>query len=235
MDGNTQVGCSIGMLKNFEDAGATITDREDNGTTTKVIDRVCMYRRHTNSKFEDVASEIFPKASFVIIHKLGESEDKLEQSINSIKEMKFISLSKPKIVICHEENFSKMIAFSKNEDFSFANVHIVCMIEKLYTDHMYDEAFKRCSNGYVFFLNSGQEVSEDKLVKLNIAINILMLRVLSVTGDVECHMATMYKYLKGNREKTINQKVEDMNKLFPSKTSYTWEEIDDKVASYLKR
>ena len=219
-DGNNQTGCQHGVLERFEKAGASIKDVPYDGKTSKIIDRVCMYRRHEGFS-GDVVKEVIPKTNFVIVHN-SKIED-LTNTIDSIQNLPNFSDSCKKIVICSDSMNSTMVKFC--ESIIKCEFELVKVLDNLYNGIVYDEAFRRCTNGYICFIKSGDLVP-DIISVLNKAINIDMKKVVAVCGEIEIYSAVLYKLLKGNKGKDIKDKLEEMVKLLESEHVFNWRDLN---------
>lgn len=219
-DGNDQVGCQHGVLERFEKAGASIKDVPYEGKISKIIDRVCMYRRHEGFS-GDVLKEVIPKTNFVVVHS-GPMEN-LANTVRSIHSLPDFSSSCKKIVVCTDSFNMEMVRFC-DENIS-CEYEIVKVIENLYNGIVYDEAFRRCTNGYICFVKSGDSVP-DIISVLNKAINVDMKRIVAVCGEVQIYSAILYKFLKGNKVKDVREKIEDMVELLESEHVFNWRDLN---------
>ena len=219
-DNKLQTGCRHGALESFEKAGASIKDVSYDGKTSKIIDRVCMYRRHEGFS-GDVTKEIIPKSNFVINHS-GDLE-KLENTVRSIQSLPDFEFSCKKIVIC-TDSFQQLVKFCENN--IVCEFEVVKVMDNLYEGIANDESFRRCTNGYICFVNSGDLVP-DVISVLNKAINIDMKKVLVVCGEVQIYSAILYKFLNGNKIKDVREKIDEMMKLIESDHVFNWRDLND--------
>lgn len=160
MEDNNQTGCELGVLNQISKNGKEISNREVDGKVFKKFPGVCMYRR-SHEWTGDLLSEVFIPSTFVVIHS-GEIE-KLTKTIKSLNKVK--ALKPIKLIICHDTHNLKEI--KDNANIFNGKSECVYLIDKIYKDIMYDEAFKRAKNGWVFFLQSGKEVPSNYLEVVN--------------------------------------------------------------------
>ena len=88
------------------------------------------------------------------------------------------------------------------------NSQCVYLVDKIYKDIMYDEAFKRAKNGWVFFVRSGHKVPEDYLEVVNYTKNSLLHDFVAISGEIEGYMSIIYKALRGCSGTHIKEKVQ---------------------------
>lgn len=221
-ENNKQSGCVYNVPEMFEAAGATSERVTDSDKEFLVINRVCMYRRHEQPEI-DVKKAILPKLNIVIIHKDGASQEGLISTLSSINAVEQASDSIKKIIVCHEDtNFKKIIGVCKKN--SIIPTDIVMMIDKLDTDAMYDESFKRALNGYVLFINSSHTLDKDLVNILDYAINTKMQQVFCINEYPEIYMSVLYKYVKGNKLENIKDKINKLTELNDN-TKFSWSQL----------
>jgi hypothetical protein len=104
------------------------------------------------------------------------------------------------------------------------------MVDKLYDGIMYDEAFRRAKNGWVFFVDSGKDVDPLFLEKVNLNKNVLLDDFVAVSGEVSGYMAVVYKYCRGNRQSSIDDKLKEMNARILSS-----DEMERNYRAYIER
>ena len=93
------------------------------------------------------------------------------------------------------------------------NFTAVYLVESVYDNFIYDEAFKRSKNGWTIFTRSGNTFIPETLEIINYAVNTKMRNFVAIP-DIECYMAVIYKYLKGQNGESIKNKLE----FFPDST-----------------
>lgn len=206
----TQIGCEMGMLSKFAEAGYVIDDDLVDGIFYKRIHGVCMFRRTEREPLSQIRDCIYPKVNFVVIDS-GSLED-LKLTLESVCTTKY-----KKIIVCSErDNFGETVKFCKN----ICDCDVVFMVDKMYQNQMYDEAFRRCTNGYIGFVKAGTVVDQSYLDKLDKALNDQLKKVIYVSGEIELYMSAVYKYLKGNRLAPIAEKLANFS-------GFTWENLND--------
>lgn len=194
MTGNVQTGCSLSILDRFRESGATLSDYEDETGTYSQVNKVCMYRRSEWDYSRDIHDDVFIKSTIVILHNQG---DNLKQTLLDIANLD--TPKPPNVIVCHTtDNLSEIyrLGTSLIDRKNFSCVHLV---ESTYDGAIFDEAFKRCKNGWVFFIDSGVTVQKDLLRALNHSVNYQMSGAIAVIGQVEAYMAVAYKVLHGKR------------------------------------
>ena len=200
MDGEEQTGCSLGILDQLSKNGVEVLSHEVAEGKFKKFQGVCMYRR-PNEWAGELLTEVFIPATFVIIH-TGEIE-KLAKTVDSLLKVKS---PKPfKTIVCHDTHDLKEI---KSAVANLKNSQCVYLVDKIYKDIMYDEAFKRAKNGWVFFVQSGHKVPEDYLEVVNYTKNSLLHDFVAISGEIEGYMSIIYKALRGCSGTHIKEKVQ---------------------------
>ena len=221
MHGNVQTGCELGILDRFEDSGATITRFHDDGKTYKQVNKVCVYRRPEWDWTGDIYAETFIRSTIVVIHNEG---DDLESTLKSIVSLK--TPKPPNVIICHTTNnpseiHKTGISFVEPKRFS-----CVYMVSSSYNGSIYDEAFKRCKNGWIFFVPSGQSLDSNTLAAMNHAVNYNMKTHVATTG-LESYMAIAYKLFHGHLGHIREALAEIPN------ATLDWKEIDENYRLYI--
>jgi hypothetical protein len=200
MDEEKQTGCSLGILDQLSKNGVEILEHEGAKGKFKKFQGVCMYRRAAEWE-GDLLTEVFIPATFVIIH-TGEIE-KLAKTVESLLKVK--APKSFKTIVCHDTHDLKEI---KSTMANLQNSQCVYLVDKIYKDIMYDEAFKRAKNGWVFFVQSGHKVPEDYLEVVNYTKNSLLHDFVAISGEIEGYMAIIYKALRGCSGTHIKEKVQ---------------------------
>lgn len=199
----TQIGCQLDLLERFKESGAEITTRTTEGETSFVINRVCQSRRNKDWK-GDIYSEIFIPITIVVTYN-GSPKD-LKQSLYCIRHLS--APKRPRVIVCHGVKDSEVVSEIIKDDKS-SSITRIMIVEELYTDASRDEAFKRCKNGWVLFTKSGEHLEPETLEILNFAINYRMGTFVAVSG-LECFMAVVYKYLRGQMGGSIFDKLKEL-------------------------
>lgn len=226
MHSNVQTGCDIGVLERLKEISVPMSTHVVNGNVYAKFPRVCMYRRDANwsGDTDQLVSEVFIPSTFIVIH--TGTIDKLHTTLASLLH---VETKKPiKVIVCHEDDDLKRVGDITKSYFS--NYECVYMVDKLYDGIMYDEAFRRAKNGWVFFVDSGKVVNKSFLEAVNLNKNVLLDDFIAVSGEVSGYMAVIYKYCRGNRQSSIDQKLKEMNARVLST-----EEIYDNYRAYLER
>lgn len=205
MEDHIQIGCSLGVLEQYVKNGVKITDLTDDEGIHKVIPRVCMFRRDENQPYSSLYEETFIPATFIIIS--DNDLDGIAKTIESLNHV--ISPKSFKVIICHTSSDIKKV--SEIARISNKNTECVYLIDKLYKDIMYDEAFRRSKNGWSCFVKSGYEVDPEYLEVLNFSKNSLLLDFVAVNGEfIDSYMSVIYKLVKGYRGASVKEKLSDI-------------------------
>lgn len=214
MDGNEQNGCELELLETL----GVESSHEYEGKTYKIVNGVCMSRSYDEKR---QVKQVF---NIVVLHGASEGNkdrllDDILNDINSIE----IPNVEIRIIICHSDDPVKirdMTSHIKKE------VEIVWVLDELYENQVYDDAFRRCKNGYVIYVNSGFQIPQESLEKLRDAASTGK-KVLYVEGDeqgnMETYFAVFYKYLKGNKIEPIYGKFASLEDF--SKHSFKWSDL----------
>ncbi len=204
MDNGSQTGCSVGVLTQLEKNGVDIS--KDGGFFK--FPGVCMSRRleQWEGSYTDLFIQNFIPSTFVIIHSEGSN------LVDTLKSISKVVTPKPtNVIICHDTHNLKEIHTLASENLSGIKFQCVYMVDKLYKDIMYDEAFNRAKNGWVFFVDSGKIVPDDYLEAVNFSKNHLLLNFVAVFGEIDGYLAIIYKHLKGNKAVNIKEKIHCLN------------------------
>lgn len=203
MEDHIQTGCSLGVLEQYVKNGVKITDLTDDEGIHKVIPRVCMFRRDENWSGQ-LDIETFVPATFIII-----SDGDLPGISTTLASLQLVSSPKPfKTIICHTSSDIKKVSEITH---GHKNIECVYLIDKLYKDIMYDEAFRRSKNGWSCFVKSGHEVDPEYLEALNFSKNSLLLDFVAVNGEsIDSYMSVIYKLVKGYRGASVKEKLSDI-------------------------
>jgi hypothetical protein len=213
MHGTVQTGCQLKMLSKFEECGYEVNNIVIGDNLYKRVETLCMFRSNEKLPVEDIRQKIYPKVNFVVIHPKGRTDEQLKTTLNSINNVRFRKV----IVVTEETSFAPFVRKCKE---IIDNCEIVLMIEKLYKDHMYDEAFKRCVNGYVAFVDSGKEVPVDMVDRLDSAMHDDLKKVYYISGEIPVYMAAIYKHVKGYKNGPISEQLKDLE-------GYTWSNLNE--------
>lgn len=222
MEDDKQVGCKLNVLDKFGEVGTTITDRVVGDSTFKVINGVCQFRR-SEGWDGDLYVETFIPASIVILHRSNDIS-LLKASIAGVD--KLITPKRPKIIVCYTSQSPRQIeeVIGDRKD-----ITKVFMIESLYDNAIYDEAFKRCKNGWVLFIDSSKVLSEDTLEILNWSVTSELGNFVATSG-IESYMAVVYKFYKGQKGCSLVDKLIEL-----SPTSVVdWSELDENYRLFHK-
>lgn len=206
MHNNSQTDCELGVLDQLTALKKPIETITIDEKEYKKFKGVCMYRRTKDwdGDINKLQTEVFIPATFIVIH-TGDIKD-LEKTIESIRHVKS---EKPfKTIVCHDSNNIKQMRETCN---GLANCSFVYMVDKLYKDIMYDEAFRRAKNGWVFFVDSGEVVPCDYLININTNKNIYLLDFVAVTGKINGYMSIIYKWLHGCKGSHIKEKLNNIS------------------------
>lgn len=214
--------CSANVLEVFERRGETQLDSNDK----HVVNRVCQYRSHSGESLKEVKKRIFPILNYVIVNKSENFKD-IEKTLKSITKIQRLNDSNPRVIIATEGRVKELMDFCNNKFPNLPKIYVK-IIDNRYEEFIFDEAFNRCQNGYVLFLESGDSVDRDFLKTLNKAVNEKMLKVVAIT-DINCYMAVLYKHLKGYSGANIKEKIEMMKSIYPesANTVYLMEKLNE--------
>lgn len=214
MDGNEQNGCELGLLETL----GVESSHEYEGKTYKIVNGVCMSRSYDEKR---QVKQVF---NIVVLHGSsdGNQDRLLDNTLNDINSIE-IPHVEIRIIICHSDDPTKirdMTLHIKKE------VEIVWILDELYENQVYDDAFRRCKNGYVIYVNSGFSIPKESLEKLRDAHSTGK-KVLYVEGDeqgnMETYFAVFYKYLKGNKVEPIYGKFASLEDF--DKHSFKWSDL----------
>jgi len=223
MHGKVQTGCSLGILDRFEEAGAEITLHCDEGVAYKKVDRVCMYRRPDWDWNSNIYDEVFIRSTIVVLHSSG---DDLKETLKSVAALD--TPKPPNVVVGHTTDNLSEIYKTGTSIISPKRFSCVYMVESTYDGATQDEAFKRCKNGWIFFVKSGTVLDKDTLKVLNHSVNYTMNNNLATTG-IECYMALAYKVLHGHR----GLMLETLSQI--PKAVIGWDKLNEDYRLYIER
>ena len=222
MHGKVQTGCSLDIVDLFRDAGTEISTHLDEDRVYFKINGMCMYRRQEWPADKNIHEDVFIRSNIVILH---DGED-LDQTLSDILVLN--TPKPPRIVVCHTTKDLLSIYNKWSPIFGVDKFACVQIIDSLYEDSWYDDAFKKSKNGWVFFIKSGQRVDKDILNVLNHSVNHSMRKHIATSG-IECYMSVAYKYLKGQRG-SIKQALSEIGG-----STVDWKDLDEDYRLYIKR
>lgn len=214
--------CQAGVLNEFNNRGETQLDSNDN----HVVRRVCQYRSHDDESLKEVKKRIFPILNYVVIHRNKDIKS-IEKTLKSISKIQRLHDSNPKVIIATDGEVKELMS-SCNSKFPKLPKTYIRLLDDRYEEFIFDEAFNRCQNGYILFIESGDSVDKNFLKTLDKAVNQKMLKVVAIP-DINCYMAVLYKYLKGYSGADIKEKIEMMKSIYPdsSNTVYSMEKLNE--------
>ena len=92
------------------------------------------------------------------------------------------------------------------------------------------DAFLKVKNGYSIIIESEEDISQSHIDKLNMLVNKKMRRVGLISDSPVTINNALFKYLKGNKVVSYQQKLTEMSEEQKvSKMIYTWEEVNETV------
>lgn len=213
MHGKVQTGCELKLLSKFEELGYEVSNIVNDDHVYKRVETLCMYRSPEKLAINDIRQKIYPKVNFVVIHPKGKTNEDLEITLNSINTLRYRKV----IVVTEDTRFGPFVRKCKS---LVDDCEVVLMIEKLYKDHMYDEAFKRCVNGYVAFVDSGTIVPDNMIDRIDSALHDDLKKIYYIQGDIPVYMAAIYKHVKGYRNGPIMDQLQELE-------GYTWDNLNE--------
>ena len=226
--------CHLGKLEKFFSLGAI--KQEEEGKF--LINRICNFRRTKDwqgekdiSQCEKTVSEEVQIVGSVVVFTSDMHE--LDECLQNLSNTKYIENFK--VIISHFEDISMNQVFQYlKEQTHIKNCVAVGIKEDMESDdqiNFLDEAFKRAKNGFIVTIDSAQKFDLNILEKLHKFIYEEMNRLLYVPpsdGIHECVVQAMiYKYLRGNKFWTFEEKIKEFTEHHNLKSQITsWNQIN---------
>lgn len=232
-------GCKLGKISKYEKLGAEFEQRDGQF----LVNRVCLFRR-TQEWQEDrsieecmeiTTKEVRICGSIVVyasdMKELDKCLSKLAKS-KHIENFKIIIAHHSKLIvrtvfdyIQSQDHFEEVIAVSVNEaEFHTGEIHFL------------DEALKRSKNGFIITLDSSKDFDEHMLDKINYFVYDQMEKLLYIPPTEEVNgsvvMAVIYKFLKGNKFWSFEEKMNAIAKHQDVGSQITsWDKINEKYSN----
>lgn len=224
--------CLHGLLDVFKDRGANIILEED----SPVIDRVCQYRKTLDwnvdkndaEKISIRNDEVYIKGTIIVI---ANDIEKLKLSINKLND--FHKIKNFKIIVIYNKIKSKELLNICSD----LKTEYKCMLYFNDLNLQIYRSLEFAKNGFLFIIDSNQQIQDDLIDKVNYVINKKLFRVLHISNDGNLHesvnMIHMYKYIKGDLDIPIRDKLLDIEE--EEKPAYSqvfsWKEIDEQYSN----
>lgn len=204
MHGNVQTGCELGILENLDRTKVDIQHYYSEGYSYKKIDRICMYL--SEEKRDDIETKAFIKFTIIIKHKNGQPVADLEKTLKNVS--LFETLKDINVIVASDCLDLDQIYRLSTKYFKPQKVKCLKLIQEIYDDSIDDEAFRLSKNGWICFIDSGKEYHEDLLMSINHTLNKNM-ELIGCTDDPKFYPCFLYRFLNGNKEKSIDLKLEE--------------------------
>lgn len=214
---STQTGCQLGR-----DTKLDFLELDDENNF--ILDRFCTAYRPQEwlsqltleeSKITDkiVMEEMVPAVGFIILfdHNLLNLE-------NTLLDIQWQEWEKPKYICVvndkteYNEDIQRYLA--EMFDYNTTKHHLLNITSDIAQKHMLiDEAFKHAENGWIYVTTSGEKIDRQLIKKLHKWINIDVKRLAMIKpyDDINglVFQASLFKFLKGNGIKKIDEEVYD--------------------------
>ena len=218
---NKRKTCSKGLYKVFLGRNAEVTFLEDDVT----IDRICPHKNITDSPNQD-------PYIFGTIVLLVDNKDNLKTTLNEINKNK--NIEKFKILILY-----KNLKYHDLLQLCIENIR--CSYRLVYmatTDIEFQiyKSLKFAKNGFIFIIDTNQEIEANMIDKVNHFVNNKLYRVLHIHNNNEIHqsvsMIHLYKWLKGHLGEDMAFKLKDISETEQSDPQiYTWKEVNEQYSN----
>lgn len=225
--------CLLGCHSLFKDREAEFVWEDDGGPS---IDRVCPYRRKKEWEFsrtieermELATREVYVKGTILLhvksLDDLIKTLDKIS-TIPRIENFKIIVSHSSSIKTCDmKELCEKRITFTQ-----YCCVRHCDNSEEMQIYH----SLKEARNGYVIILDCSKDFDTNCIDKLNHFLYKKLFRLLHVNGVAgsthqSITMVSIYRFLKGDIQCSIGEKLKDIAEYENSDPQITnWEKIDE--------
>jgi hypothetical protein len=221
--------CDHGLISIFKDRGAEI----DWHNSYPRIDRVCLYKRNKDWKIEKSiedklllsSNQIYIMGTIIIIAHDAES---LKTTIDQLKQEE------------HLINFKLLILYDKIKykdilDICGNNINTSYKCIYMATNNIPFQIYKAlefAKNGFLFILESEKAMDSNLIDRINTMVNKKLFRLLHVSNDGQLHqsvnMIHLYKYLKGDLQCPIKEKIKDIASQESSDPQvFSWKEVNE--------
>lgn len=230
--------CHIGRLDKFVEQGAEVQDVDGK----YLVERICLFRRtdawkkserrrrNLDQAASDVSKEVQICGTIVVY---ADNLDSLDECFQSLRHAKYIENFN--IVVAHYDDLKIQHVFNYIQKQEYLeNVMAIKINESEEGTNFLDEAIKRAKNGFVVTIDSDKRVDQTILEKLQKYVYDEMRRLIYVPptdGVHECVIfGVIYKYLKGNRFWTFDEKIKELSKEQGLDDQITtWEKINESI------
>ena len=233
-DGTTpqQIGCELGMIERFKEAGVEVIEAFDEKHEFYVIGRKCLYGRSKNWKQENIGidflkvirSEIAIKVEVIIYVDENNAWEDIEETVESIQKQ---TLQPVKIVFVQHPS-CKFKASSYNVHFNqmFIPWRMEFVVESDSSDGGYgkivdrnrciDLAVKKVQSSNIIIVDAGTALSENYLKRIDELINDDLQQILVIEPDDDQSglfvRKAFFTQIGGNRMKPFVDKVDTLLK-----------------------
>ena len=230
--------CLLGKINKYIERGAKIEERDDKF----LIDRVCSFRRTQKWKkqhrrrrnidqcTQDVKGEVHVSGTIFVY---ADDLEDLDKCFSQLSQTSYVEHFK--VVVAHFDDLKIKDVYDYFHEQTYINSPIAVGIKDSEDTNFLDEAFKRADNGLMISLDSKMDVDKDMLNKLQKYIYNEMHRIIYVKPTKGVHglvsLALLYKYLKGNKLETFEEKLKLIAKEQGIESQLTtWEVINESIS-----
>lgn len=230
--------CLLGKINKYIDRGGVIEERDGQF----LIDRVCSFRRTTSWKKEERRRRNIDQCALEAINEVNVSGtivvysdnlDDLKKCFEQLSQTSYVQHFK--VVVAHFDDLNVKDVYNYFQEQTHIKSPTAVGIKDKKDVNFLDEAFKRAENGLLVTVDSAMDVNKDMLHKLQKYMYEEMHRLIYVKPSSGIHelvsLALLYKYLKGNKVDTFEEKIkyiaEEQNITSQIKT---WEEINESIS-----
>tara|TARA_R110000751_G_scaffold53072_1_gene115248 strand:+ start:4918 stop:5607 length:690 start_codon:yes stop_codon:yes gene_type:complete len=213
----TDGGCSIGILEEIRDVSG-ICDLVDGHYQ---FDRICPHKTGSPMTEKESFEKCSLPISFIVL------DDDLEKTQGLIKKIQELTKGKRAYSVCVVtlDHFKDLKELAD----TYHNYYVLRTFSENKDDSIRD-AFLKVKNGYSIIIESEEDISQSHIDKLNMLVNKKMRRVGLISDSPVTINNALFKYLKGNKVVSYQQKLTEMSEEQKvSKMIYIWEEVNETV------
>lgn len=229
--------CLLGKIDKFVERGALIEKRDDKF----LLDRVCSFRRtegwkkqnRSRRNIDQCALEANKEVNItgtIVVY--ADSLEDLDKCFQQLSETNYVENFK--IVVAHFDDLKITEVYDYFHSQNYIASPIAVGIKTDEGINFLDEAFKRAVNGLLITVDSKQDVNKNMLHSLQKYMYEEMHRLIYVKPSSGIHelvsLALLYKYLRGNKIETFEEKIQQIAKEQNIESQITtWEDINESI------
>lgn len=211
--------CSIGILENIKEE-SSVCNLVDGHYQ---FNRICPHRNNENLTEEQSFQKATLPISFIVL------DDDLEKTKGILETITSATQGERAYNVCIVtlDNFKELKGLADK----YLNYFVLRVFSDDRESYIRD-AFLKVTNGYSMVIDSEEAFDISNINNLNLFVNKKMKRVGLITGSPYTVNNVIFKYLKGNKVVSYEEKLNALSEEQEvAKMVYTWEELNEVVNS----